>query len=62
MPPATTLADAIVSDSAAEPHAPTASPRRRWWKALAAGSFLFFLIKGLIWLAVVGTAIFQIAD
>lgn len=38
------------------------SPRRGWWKAIAAGSFLFFLAKGLVWLAVVGTAVFQIAQ
>jgi len=36
--------------------------RRRWLRIAAVGSFLFFLIKGLVWLGVVGAAIFQIAS
>ncbi len=44
------------------PSATQTSTRRRWLRIAAVGSFLFFLIKGLVWLGVVGAAIFQIAS
>jgi hypothetical protein len=35
---------------------------RPWVRFAAIGGFLFFLVKGLVWLGVVGAAIFQIAN
>jgi uncharacterized iron-regulated membrane protein len=42
--------------------APSGRGRRRWLRIAAIGSFTFFLVKGLVWLGVVGAALFQIAN
>ena len=33
------------------------SAARLWFKRLAAAGFLFFLVKGLVWLAIIGGAV-----
>ncbi|MFM1832218.1 MAG: hypothetical protein RLZZ461_534 [Planctomycetota bacterium] len=52
-------------ESPAAASADTGAPRlsnRPWVRFAAVGGFLFFLVKGLVWLGVVGAAIFQIAN
>jgi len=36
------------------------STRTLWIKRIAAASFLFFLVKGLIWLGIAGAAVFAV--
>lgn len=30
---------------------------KRWWKYIAAGAFMFFLLKGIGWLVLLGLAV-----
>lgn len=65
MPAIAPSTDTSPVESRASGTADTAAPRlsdRPWVRFAAIGGFLFFLVKGLVWLGVVGAAIFQIAN
>lgn len=61
MPTLDTTAPAASAPYRSEHRSPHPTERRPWIRLAAIGGFLFFLVKGLVWLAVVGAAIFQIA-
>ncbi len=37
-------------------HGEQGDPRKRWMKVAGGGAFVFFLVKGLVWVAVAGAA------